>query len=126
VKTSVVDLHCFDADPDFHFDADPDPDPVPERHQYDADPHANPTPSFPMLKNRNFFPSHQYQSTLVYPSCRRLIGVIDTDPAPPVPGRHASMLIPIRQMMRIRPDTRSTTLATALLLQRHAPIRGQI
>jgi hypothetical protein len=36
--TSVVDRHCFDADPDpnVRFNADPDPDT--ERHQNDANP----------------------------------------------------------------------------------------
>jgi hypothetical protein len=76
VETSVVDLHRFEADPNFHFDADPDPDPVPERHQFEADS----TKVFPCKKIVNIFPSHQYQPTLVYPSYLRLIGAIDTDP----------------------------------------------
>jgi hypothetical protein len=36
---SVVDRHCFDADPNLHVDADRDPD----GHQKDTDPHADPT-----------------------------------------------------------------------------------
>jgi hypothetical protein len=35
----------------FHFDADPDPDPG--WHQNDADPHANPTPIFTYLIDKN-------------------------------------------------------------------------
>jgi hypothetical protein len=43
-KTSTVDWHHTDDDPDpnLHVDADPDPD----RHQNDADCHADPAPSF--------------------------------------------------------------------------------
>jgi hypothetical protein len=46
VYTSVVDRHCFDADPDpnFHFDADPHPDP--ELQPNDADTHTHNAPSF--------------------------------------------------------------------------------
>jgi hypothetical protein len=49
-----VDRHRFDAEPDpnFHVDADQDPDPGSDLYQNDADLHANPTPSFSQLKNK--------------------------------------------------------------------------
>jgi len=36
LSSSVVERHCFNADPDLHVDADQDPDP--SWHQNDADP----------------------------------------------------------------------------------------
>jgi hypothetical protein len=52
---SVVDRHCFEADPesDPNFDVDDDTDPG--RHQNNADPPAEPNPSFTHVGKSEFF-----------------------------------------------------------------------
>ncbi len=67
------------------------------------------------IKKSDFFSSHQYQSTLVFSSYRRLIGAIDTDPDPPDPGRLAWMPIPIRQRMRIRLEIHNTGVSVIVI-----------
>ncbi len=54
LPSSVVDRHCFDADPDLNFHVDADPDPDPDRYQNDADSHADPTLSFTHIAKSNF------------------------------------------------------------------------
>jgi hypothetical protein len=49
------DRHRFNADPDPNFHVNTDPDPDPDWHQYNACPHADPTPSFTVLENLNFY-----------------------------------------------------------------------
>jgi hypothetical protein len=52
---SVVDWHCFDADPDFNFSVNADPDPNMDLHQNDADPLRILPLALHMLKNPIFF-----------------------------------------------------------------------